>query len=357
MSREAPRRVGRRRLAAALSILVAMLAPATQARADDPPKAAPPQSEPAPEVKDPPAAEGPGEETLDDNRRIAREKGSAALKLYRAGEYEAAYPLFREADELFHTLPLVLYMARCQERRGKLLEARALYERVLREPLPEEVPESLTKARTAAMSALGPLRLRIPTLAIDVRGPPPEVVTLFVDGDVWPVGEPRELDPGGHEVEAIARTGARTGRLVELPEGRAVSILLRLGLFAPGASRTMLLEVPPDPQWSRIASGTAFGVGAAGVGVGAVAGFVVLGRSGRLVEACAKTCPPSARAEIDSTRTLGNVSTASFILGATGLATGVLILLLTPSPRRGVLTAGGVHFDMGLGGVMAEGQF
>jgi hypothetical protein len=356
MSREAPRRVDRRRSAAALSILAAMLALAPRARADDMPKGAPPVGVPAPEIKDPPPADTPVDPTLD-NRRIAREKGSAALRLFRAGSYDEAYPLFREADELFHTLPLVLYMARCQERRGKLLEARALYERVLGEPLPEEMPESLVKARGAAMAELGPLRLRIPTLAIDVRGPLPEEVTLFVDGDVWPMGEPRELDPGGHEVEAIARTGARTGRIVELPEGRAVSILLRLGLFAPGVARTTRLEAPPEPQWPKIASGTAFGVGAAGVGVGAVAGFVVLGRSDRLLDVCAKTCSAASRAELDATRTLGNVSTASFILGATGLATGVLILLLTPSPRRDAFTAGGVRLNVGLGGMMAEGHF
>jgi hypothetical protein len=333
-----------------------MLALVAPARADEAPKGALPVGAPPPETPETPA-QGPDEATLADNRRVAREKGTAALKLYRAGSYEEAYTLFRAADELVHTLPLVLYMARCQERRGKLLEARALYERVLGERLPEDVPESLVKARAAAMAELGPVRLRVPTLAIDVRGPPPEEVTLFVDGDVWPVGEPRELDPGGHEVEAIARTGARTGRLVELPEGRSVSILLRLGLFAPTATRATVIEVPTEPQWPRVAAGTAFGIGAAGVGVGAVAGFVVLGRSGRLQDGCARTCPPATRAELDATRTLGDVSTASFIFGATGIATGVLILLLAPSPPRSPLTAGGVRLHVGVGGMMAEGHF
>jgi hypothetical protein len=311
----------------------------------------PPQEPAAPEPQT------SNEAKTDEARKVAREKGTTALQLFRMGRYEEAYALFREADDLFHTLPLVLYMARCQDKRGQLLEARALYERVFREPAITAEPEPIVKARQAAMAEVGPLKLRIPTLAIDVRGPPPDQITLFVDGAVWPVGEPRELDPGSHEVEAITRSGARTGRTLDVPEGRTMSILLRLGLFAP-ASRTTTLEVPSDPQRRPAAAAAAFGVGASALGIGAVTGFVVLGRSGILRQRCEAGCSPLARAELNETRALGHVSTASFVLGGAGLLAGVvLVATLPPEKPSRIRFASELWFRLGPGSIVAEGRF
>lgn len=352
------RRCARRALFLCVSLASSLLVGAGErgARADEPPKIDEPSK-----VDEPPKVEGPEAPSLEalalERRRVARERGTAALALFRAGRYDEAYPLFREADEQLHTLPLVLYMARCQGKRGKLLEARALYERVLAEALTDSPPESTLKARGAASAELAELRLRISTLAIDVRGPPPDEVTLFVDGEVWPIAEPRELDPGEHEVEAIARSGAKTSRSMDVPEGRAISTLLRLGLFASSGPRETA-TAPPDPDaqsWSKVAAAVAFGVAGAALGTGSVTGFLVLGRGSFLGRECIqRACSPSQRDELHALQALGDVSTASFIIGGVGVAAGAGLLVFGRSPSK---ATSGVVAAAWPGGVVVGGRF
>jgi len=307
-----------KRSAAVFSMLLLV---ARAARADEPPKPEP----------------SPSQAEDEQTKRLASEKGRLGMSLYRAEDYEGAYSSFRDANELFHTPQLVLYMARCQEKRRKLLEARALYERVLSEPLPEAPSESLLRARQAAMTELGPMRLRIPTLAIDVRGPPPTEVTVFVDGEVWPLGEPLEIDPGGHEIEAIAQSGARTSRTMELPEGRSVSTVLRLGLFAKNPvlpNDFFAAPVEPFPQWRLGLAGGGFTLGVVGLGLGITAGIVAVKQKAIVDELCfLKECSKEGFEAAQRAWTFATLCDVSLALAAVGTATGIAALVLKPSPN------------------------
>ena len=320
--------MNRARRLLARAALAATLTLPRGARADEPPKAETMTSAPPP---------GPSEEEVREAQRaVALEKGRRAMQLFRAGQYAEAYPLFRDADDQFHTPQLVLYMARCQDKRGRLLEARALYERTLAETVPENPSESLLRARQAATAELGPVRLRIPTLAVDVRGPPPEEVTVFVDGELWPLGEPRELDPGKHEVEAMSRSGARTNREVELPEGRSVSIVLRLGLFAKSVERTTepAPAEPTRPVWSVVAASGLFSVGALALVTGIATGGLTLDRRAVLERECVQErCTPAGFDAYEQTKAYASISNLSFAGAAIAAAAGVSVLLIVPSAR------------------------
>ncbi|MDI3282918.1 hypothetical protein [Polyangium sp. 15x6] len=341
-----------RRVSLAGAALLAALFFPFGSRADEPPKT---------ETETPPPPPEPSEEELrEENRAVALEKGRRAMQLFRAGQYAEAYPLFRDADEAFHTPQLVLYMARCQDKRGKLLEARALYERTIVEPLPEAPSNSLLRARQAATAELGPVRLRIPTLAVDVRGPPPTEVTLFVDGELWPMGEPRELDPGKHEVEALARSGARTTREVELPEGRSVSIVLRLGLFAKGVERTIEpAPAPPTrPTWSIVAASGLFSISALTLVTGVVMGGLTLNRREVLEMECVQErCTQAGFDAYEQTKTYASVSNLGFGAAAIAAAAGVSVLLFTPSTKPAVAHGARVELDVRGGFMAVRGVF
>ncbi|MGK4000272.1 tetratricopeptide repeat protein [Sorangium sp. So ce1024] len=118
----------------------------------------------------PALAAEPPEAAPADAQQLARTKAHEGLKLYGADRWQEAFEAFQEADRLYHAPTLVLYMARCQRKLGKLEAARALYEQVLDEALPEDAPPAFLEARKDAEIELAGVRdaLRPPEPA-----PPP----------------------------------------------------------------------------------------------------------------------------------------------------------------------------------------
>ena len=95
---------------------------------------------------------------------------------------------------------------------------------------------------------------------------------------------------------------------------------------------------------------TGFGVGAVGLTVGSITGAMSLSKVSDLDSKCLnKRCTPSEQSNIDSAKTLGNVSTVAFIVGGVGLGFGLYELFSTPpknTARYDIrVTAGGASFE------------
>lgn len=241
-------------------------------------------------------------------QQAARTKAHEGLKLYGADRWQEAFDVFQEADRLFHAPTLVLYMARCQRKLGRLEAARDLYEQVLGEPLPEDPPTAFLEARKDAETELAGVRAALEAAA--VKAPP--------------------------SAEPAAPAGAEGGG-------------------------------------SLVPAGVAFGLGAVGIGVGAVTGLMSLSQVSDIRSGCeGRRCPAELQADADGAATLGHVSTVSFIVGAAAAATGVVLLVVRPGggsaseaagapaaagglPRapRGVVWSAGV----GLGRIELQGKF
>ncbi|XXT17153.1 tetratricopeptide repeat protein [Sorangium sp. So ce429] len=103
------------------------------------------------------AAEPPAGASAD-AQQLARTRAHEGLKLYGADRWQEAFDAFQEADRLYHAPTLVLYMARCQRKLGNLEAARALYEQVLDEALPEDPPPAFLEARRDAETELAAVR-------------------------------------------------------------------------------------------------------------------------------------------------------------------------------------------------------
>ncbi|MEP7121383.1 MAG: PEGA domain-containing protein [Byssovorax sp.] len=105
------------------------------------------------------------------------------------------------------------------------------------------------------------------------------------------------------------------------------------------------------------AAGSAFAVGALGLGVGAVAGALALGKIHEVESRCVGfRCPPSERANVSAAGTLGNVSTVGLVVGGIGVAVGSIILV---SLRTGATAPGraSAALRLGVGRVDFEGRF
>ena len=93
---------------------------------------------------------------------------------------------------------------------------------------------------------------------------------------------------------------------------------------------------PPNAQGApapasgpnRLPAYIAFGVGGAGVALGAVFGILALGTKSTLDNECpGKVCPPSAKSDVDNLSSRATVSNIAFAVGAVGVAAGVVLLV------------------------------
>lgn len=287
-----------------------------------------------------------------DRQSAAREKAETGLKLFGADRFSEALALFKEANDLFPAPTLVLYMARCQRKLGKLLEARGLYEKLVAEAPPADAAAAFHDAHNAGKTELDALRGRIPTLQVALKGELAPAAKLLLNGlPLEPAPARTELNPGTHTLVATAEGAEPIVRSVELAEGASEVVDLTLAPRAAKGDR---------PGGSFLPAIAAFGVGAVGLGVGGVTGALVIDRASDLKARCqGNFCPISDQAEADSARALGTVSTVAFAVGAAGVAAGVVLLVIRPKGGEGGEggSAGNLRARIGLGGVSLEGRF
>jgi hypothetical protein len=284
-----------------------------------------------------------------DAQGLARAKAQEGLKLYGADRWSEALASFREADTLFHAPSVTLYVARCQRKLGKLLDARTTYVRILAEDLPPGAPPAFVSAHADAGKELEIVRERLPTLQVAITGVPAAEARVTVNGAPF-ADEKKELDPGSYTVEARAGAGAPILRTVTLAEGshETLTLDLRAGAAAPAMTER-------SSGWF-VPGAVTLGVGAVGLAVGAVTGVLALGKVSDLKAACPDhACPSSLKGEASTGTALGNVSTTAFVVGGAAAAAGVVLLLVQRPSGRPTETAWRAR--LGLGRVDVEGTF
>jgi hypothetical protein len=304
-----------------------------------------------------PAAPAP-ERTLAERQSIARVKAEQGLKLFGAGRWTEAYDWFREADVLYHAPTLVLYMARCQRQAGKLLEARTLYGQLISEPIPGDANAAFVEAHDNAKSELEKLRALIPVVDFAVLDVPRASVRLTLDGA--PLTEDRkELNPGPHVLEIAGGAGEHNSKSFTLVEGPNPRVEIRLRNPLPPPPPKPLAVVPP-PRGSYVPGAVVLGVGGVGLVVGAVTGAITLSKASSVKSQCTgDVCPASAQGAAGSASTLGNVSTAMFVVGGVAAAAGVVLLVARPRFQRSGPRQGQVEWNarVGAGRVEIGGSF
>lgn len=295
-----------------------------------------------------PSAEAQGD--IDQARAMAQE----AADLLEAGEYERALERATQAEDLYHAPIHLLMIGQAQEALGRLAQAAETYERLVAEPLAANASPVFREAQETGAANLKALSAMLPSLLLVVSGPPMSAAKATVDGQpVKLTGRAVRVDPGPHEIRVEAEGYATYEETVTLPhKGGVVKVDVALLKPSEGLPTTPGPDEGPDTgekEGSYVPAVVAFGVGGAGLVVGAITGIMFLGRMSDLNDRCPNDqCAPEDQPEIDSAGTLGNVSTIGFGVAIVGAAVGA-ILLATRDTSSATVSVGGVTMAPWLG--------
>lgn len=282
-----------------------------------------------------------------EDRAAARAFGTEGVRLADSGDCAGAATKLEAAEKLFHAPTTLERLGECQIKLGRLVAGTESLNRVVREPLPPNAPAVFVAARQRAQTALAPALTRIGKLRIHVEGPPPDKVSVTIDGDGVPsvlFDAERPTDPGDHEVKAVAAGYKDATTMVSLKDGASGEVSLKLepapnsiaippGSAAPGGPDVLASPPPPSPSASSGSGrGIAIGVlvlGGAGVAVGVTFGILALSTKSSLDRECGGTktdCPASAQSDISALSTRATLSTVGFGVGIVGAAVGIILL-------------------------------
>ena len=209
------------------------------------------------------------------DRAAARTAADAGADAFEEGKYDQAFELFSRAEALFHAPPHLLFIARSLEKRGKLIEARENYLKLVNEKLPPGASRAFKEAQKAGEQELNAIESRLAYVTLKIQGNPDGAI-VSMDGAELPaamVGIPVPVDPGTHAFSA-SKEGARSPEVsVTLAEGAKETVELKLNEAS---------AVPESqPEKGSAASGTSTQVaGESAASTGStqrVLGFVTLG--------------------------------------------------------------------------------
>lgn len=253
-------------------------------------------------------------------RRAARPYAEKGFELFSSGEYAESLEQFRRAEARYHAPPHLLYMARALRRLGRLVEARGLYQRILDDRVDEAAPQAFHRAVVEARAEVGELVERIPTVVLEISGTSLDRATVVIDGRHYgALPETIPLDPGEHSIEVTAPGAATEARSIELEPGETRRIPIALRPEA-GEGAAAPFVVPGL---------VCLGVGGASLLVSAITGGVSLSEAADIDDQCqGDRCPPTLEGDADRAKTLGHVSTATFVLGLATAAAGATLLFV-----------------------------
>jgi tetratricopeptide (TPR) repeat protein len=304
--------------------------------------------------------------TQDDAVVVAQALFKAARGLVEASNYAEACPKFEASLALYPSASTMINLAKCHEQEQKLATAWAEYNRALVLNLGTVGAERQKALEDLARQGIATIEPRLPRLRIVIPLEPAGIRVLR-DGNDLPVmalGEPLPADPGQHEVSVSAPGYQAETRSVHIEEGKTVTVEISLQpVPAAPSARQQVAAAPPAPArggGSRLPAGVAFGLGAIALSAGAVTGALSLSRAGEVKSHCyGNVCSKSYQDQANSAKTLGDVSTAAFVAGGIGAATGALLLLLRPAGegKPAAVRSGSWRTAFGPGQVEVQGWF
>jgi hypothetical protein len=284
-------------------------------------------------------------------RELARD-GFAALD---AKDWAKAEDLFRRADALFHAPTLLVGMARAEAQLGKLVEAWNAYHRVITEGVPPGANATLVQAVDNAKKEIADVEAREGHVTLDVSGAPHPAVT--VDGvaiDAAAFGRVLPLNPGEHLVHGTADGSLPVDTKFTVAEGGLTTLPVH---FTPSAPQAPSVPASaPSGRRNHVPAFVAFGVGGAGLIVGAVGGGIAAGKHGDLKRSpCASgRCadPSSFNSTLGAYHSVATLSTVGFIVAGVGAAAGVTLWFVGPRVKEDAQV--GVSFGVGSVGVIGR---
>jgi hypothetical protein len=328
----------------------------------------------------------------DDDRATARALGVEGQAALDAKSYATAEDRFRRADKLVHAPTLELGLARSLAGEAKYVEAQETYNRIIREGLPPGAPDVFKHALEDAKKEVDTVSPKLGSVLITVKAANgndvdnPKVTLDDRAVNAASLGVKRAIDPGPHTLHVEADGYKATELRFAVLEGGAANEAVTLdkdtsavaaAAPVPGATPAATpAPASPGPQAAPAAATAdttphkksilpyvAFGVGGAGLLLGAITGIVAIGDHSSINKKCpGGTCPAGVNesSDISSYHTMGALSTVGFIVAAVGGGAGLVLLLTqpkdteaSPAPAAGLR----LYPTLGLGSAGVSGTF
>jgi hypothetical protein len=279
------------------------------------------------------------------DRETARDLMKEGDKKSAAKDWAGAMRAYEEAHKLVNVPSTGRELARSQEALGLFVEARDTCSLVTKMAQTPGEPTAFTTARTECADVAQALAPKIGTLRIVIEGVSADLKPeITIDGVPIPGGTnvSRRVNPGRHMVKAAAPGYGESRAETTLSEGGMLDVKLTLtpdgkaakgpvGPVDPGAGT----PAPPAPVMVKKTSPLVYvGFGLAGVGVvaGGITGALAFSKSSSAKDNCVgNLCGQAAQSDIDSSKTMGTISTIGFGVGIVGAAVGVAGLFLSKS--------------------------
>lgn len=268
------------------------------------------------------------------------DEGRAAM---HGGNLEVACSKFAESNRLDPAVGTAFNLANCEEQRGRLATAWALFKEVAGRMKADDPRLRLAHERISALSP------RVPRLVLinDPQAPPgtrARVDNQEVASSNF--GAELPVDPGTHRVLVGAPNAPARTIEVTIVDGETLRIaLIPAAETAPHTREDLPTSVPrakEQPLASRRILGldpshaalVASGVGIAGVAVGIIAGVVGLNAQDRGNDNCSsitRTCNQSGYDANQRAKTMAAVSSVGFVVGIVGGGAATYLFLTAPA--------------------------
>jgi hypothetical protein len=295
-----------------------------------------------------------------DNKSDAIALFEEGLKELKAGNFDKACASLKKSNQLHPDSGTRGSLARCYEKQGKVASAWSLWV-----DLSKTAPKHLRPDAATNATKLEP---RLPKYMLKL-GPGVPQVAITIDGEATEAkpGIAVPIDPGKYVLEANADGYGGWKFEFTAVEGKTEEITIPamepLLVKEPIRPKPPIVDEKPTPKSSRKKIGIAMvGVGGALVITGGVFGVIARGRNNDAKDICGgdiDACDPArigeAQDKIDGARSAGNISTITMIAGGAALVTGIVLVVTTPTVKRGVAITPSIGNDSA--GVVFSGGF
>jgi hypothetical protein len=255
------------------------------------------------------------------DKRDAQKLLTQGNQLAGEGDYVAALEKFQAAYDRYPSPKILLNIGTTLRQLGRNVEAATVYETYLDDPGADPARRAEIERILAEIEAVvGRIRIEVQSPGASVR----------LDGkplDEFKSGESLRVEPGEHTIVANLKGVPPAVQTVKVYPRQERLVLLRFTMPGP-------ITAPPPPSGTQRAVALVLGgIGAAGIGVGAVFGLLAKVNNDDAATHCLQggACDQEGVALGNTAETDATVSTISFIAGAGVLAAGVALLLTAPS--------------------------
>jgi hypothetical protein len=172
------------------------------------------------------------------DRATARQLATEGIQLFQQGKTPEALDKLERAQELFEAPIHLIYIARCQVKLNRFVEAAENYRKLVRTELAANAPQAFKDAVAEGRDELAELEPRIPALRIEITPQGVEGMTIKIDSQsvsAAVLGIDRPINPGFHVVEVVAPNYAAYSKSVEVKPG-AKDVLPVALVSQPGAN-------------------------------------------------------------------------------------------------------------------------